>query len=136
MSRIEWLAHGPLPLFVSAAAILFAGGELLRRRSRSRGMPEDRGDASMVELLVAASSACEAAKREGMPISAIAERAAAGATAWFAQSIANIVPVFRRNGTGAFEPIEANAEIGNEMQSLYIRGRHLAAYLRWARTVQ
>ena len=87
------------------------------------------------------------AKDEALPIAVVAEREAApdSLTTWFANSILQLVPVYRivdgsyvRADTG--NPREtiigliSRLDLG--VDDLYVRRRDVRAYLRWARTLQ
>jgi len=92
----------------------------------------------MMPVMEAAMAAYEAAKRERMVITSVAEGAQAGSNpvAWFAQSIARVVPVYRKLDSGAFEKVEGTASVGTELQSLYIRKLSYQTYVGWARSMQ
>jgi hypothetical protein len=114
---------------VSLAALLLGTARQVVRAFR-RGA----GTSEMVPLGDAAAAAYESAKQKRMVIVSVAERAGAvkDAIAWFARSIAGVIPVYRRNGNGRFE----KAGGSSEPTALHIRKRDLKAYLRWARSVQ
>src|SRR5215469_12020226 len=86
------------------------------------------------------------AKDEALPIAIVAEREAApdSLTTWFANSILQLVPVYRQ-----VEGSYVRADTGNPRETiigllsrldlgvddLYVRRRDVRAYLRWARTL-
>jgi len=90
----------------------------------------------MLPLMEAAASVCAAAKRERMVIMTVAEKAGAGPVAWFAQSIASIIPVYRMGNANAFEKLQGGTSVGTESQSLYIQKRDYKTYASWARSMQ
>ncbi len=71
-----------------------------------------------------------------MTIADVAERGEGGSLAWFARSIAGVVPVYRVNAQNAFEKIVDSAEIVSNPQALYIQKRDYQTYVRWARSMQ
>lgn len=91
----------------------------------------------MMTLMEAATAAYEAARREGMVILTVAERAPGnnGAVAWLAESIAGVIPVYRMSAANAFEKL-GRPGAAQELQSLYIRKQDLQTYVRWARSMQ
>ncbi len=121
---------------VSAMVLLGAGGMMARRRPSAPAVIPAEGHAKMLPLMDAATMMQSAAQRERMVIATVAEKDAAGAAQWFAGSIASVVPVYRRDGAGAYRKLEAGQEIGSGTADLYIRKRDYPAYLRWARSVQ
>jgi hypothetical protein len=128
----------PYLLFAVAALSLFAIGEALARRRRPA--PEliaADGKTKMMSLLEAAEAIYETARRERMVIATVAERAGgeAGALAWFAQSIAGVIPIYRARDAQAFEKLPGQ-NVGTELQSLYIQKRDYQTYVRWARSMQ
>jgi uncharacterized protein YaiE (UPF0345 family) len=132
-----WVQAGPYILFGAAALSLFAIGSL--RTNSRRPAPAriaDDGKTAMMPLMEAAEAVYETARRERMVIVTVAERAR-GQTAveWFAQSIAGVVPVYRVRDSNTFEKLDA-ANVGAELQSLYIRKRDYQTYVRWARPMQ
>lgn len=88
---------------------------------------------AMLPLADAAAMVWAAARKERMVIAIVAE--ADGAEAWFAASIASVVPVYRKEQDGGFAKLDG-VEIGSGAAGLYIRKRDYPAYLRWARSVQ
>lgn len=90
----------------------------------------------MMSVMEAAAAAYEAAKRERMVITTVAEGAGTDPVAWFARSIARVVPVYRKLETGAFEKVDDVASVGMEPQSLYIRKHNYQTYIGWARSMQ
>jgi hypothetical protein len=115
-------------LGVSFVALLATARQLVRSfRSSAK-------ESEMVSLGDAAAAAYESAQQKRMVIASVADRAGAikDAIAWFARSIAGVVPVYRRSGNGRFE----KAGGSSEPTALHIRKRDLKAYLRWARSVQ
>jgi hypothetical protein len=130
MNSPSWL---PYLLFVIAAVSLFAIG-----RARGRAAPPlliaGGEKTAMMSLMDAAQAAYEIARRERLVIAIVAERAPEnGAIAWFARSIAGVIPIYRNGNAGNFEKI---ADAGAELQSLYIRKQDYQTYVRWARTMQ
>jgi hypothetical protein len=126
----------PYLLFAVAALSLFAIGEILARRRRPA--PQlIAGKTKLMSLLEAAEAIYETARRERMVIATVAERAggAAGALAWFANSIAGVIPVYRARDAQAFEKLPGQ-NVGTELQSLYIQKRDYQTYVRWARSMQ
>jgi hypothetical protein len=117
----------PIILFGFAALLLFGFGHLLARRNRA----DTSGDDGMQKLDEAAAAAYETARRERMPLAAIAEMAS-DPVRWFARNLANIVGAWKNNKAGGYEAAKGDGDT----QSLYIRRRDLANYLRWARTVK
>ncbi len=70
----------------------------------------------MMSLMDAAKAAYEIARREEMVIVTVAERAPEdGAVAWFAQSIAGVIPIYRGSNAG-FEKL-AGASVGAELRN-------------------
>lgn len=133
------LAHtAPYLLFAVAALALFAVGDVLARRRRlAPGRIVDDGKTKMMSLMDAARSIYEAARRERMVIVTVAERmdGAPGATAWFAQSIASVIPVYRARDAQEFEKLSGQS-VGTDWHSLYIRKQDYQTYIRWARSMQ
>ena len=124
----------PYLLFVIVAVSLAAIG-----RSRGRAAPPlliaSDGKTPMMSLMDAAKAAYEIAQREEMVIVTVAERAPEnGAIAWFARSIAGVLPIYRGSNAG-FEKL-ADASAAAELQSLYIRKQDYQTYVRWARSMQ
>jgi hypothetical protein len=126
----------PYLLFAIAALSLSAIGIVRRRRGAPLSIPSD-GKTKMMTLMEAAAAAYEAARREGMVIVTVAERAPGrdGAVTWLAQSIAGVIPVYRMSAANAFEKL-ARPGGASELQSLYIRKQDLQTYVRWARSMQ
>ena len=89
----------------------------------------------MLQVREAAAAAFEAAKRERLAVAFLAE-SVEDPVAWFAQSIASVVPVYSRSQDGAFEKVDNAKSVGTPSQSLYIRKRNYQTYLGWARSVQ
>ena len=87
------------------------------------------------------------AKNEALPIAIVAEREAAhdSPTRWIADSMLQIVPVYRKVD-GRFEHLDSLnrretlegllGRVGAALDELHVRRRDCRAYLRWARTVQ
>ena len=129
--------YAPLFLLVAIAVVLFVAGHMMGRSRRVAPALIGRDKArSMLPLIEAAAAACEAARRERMVIMTVAENAGgmAGPAAWFASSIASVVPVYRKGASDAFEKLERAA--GVESQSLYIQKHAYKTYIRWARSMQ
>lgn len=124
---------GPI-LAVLAAILLLAVGRLLGRKTVPQTIPGNKRG-RMQPLLAAAEAAHQAARRERMVIATVAERADGDPTAWFAQSIAGVVAVYRMEGSDAFEKVQG-ANIGTAPEALYIRRRDFDTYICWARSVQ
>lgn len=130
-------AQAPYLLFGAVALSLFAIGAL---RARKRRPAPERiahdGKTAMMSLMEAAEAVYETARRERMVIVTVAEKAR-GQTAvdWFAQSIAGVVPVYRLKDSNTYEKLDG-ANVGAELQSLYIRKRDYQTYVRWARPMQ
>jgi hypothetical protein len=128
----------PYVLFAVAALALFGLGDVLARRRRiAPDRIGDDGKTEMMSLMDAAQSVYETARRERMVIVTVAERAegSTGALAWFAHSIAGVIPVYRARATYEFEKLSAQS-VGTDWQSLYIRKRDYQTYVRWARSMQ
>jgi LPXTG-motif cell wall-anchored protein len=125
------------PLILLAAALLLALGVFLARKRRS-APPRIAHDAAkkMLALTEAATSVYDAAKHERMVVVTVAEKADDGPLSWFARSIASVVPVYRIGLRDAFEKLQGGANIGTDLQSLYIQKRDYLTYVRWARSMQ
>jgi hypothetical protein len=124
----------PYLLFVFAAVSLFAMGWARTRRAPPLRIAGN-GRTPMMSLLEAAEAAYAIARRERMVIVTVAERAKDdGAVAWFAKSIAGVIPIYT-SSAGGFEKL-ATASVGSELQSLYIRRQDYQTYVRWARSMQ
>jgi hypothetical protein len=129
--------HAPLLLIAAVAALLFALGYLLvRKRRAAPALIARDGSKKMLALTEAATSVYDAAKHERMVIVTVAEKANGGPLPWFAQSIANVIPVYRIGISDAFEKLQGGASIGTELQSLYIQKQDYQTYVRWARSMQ
>jgi hypothetical protein len=135
------VAHGApyaVVLFAVAAVALFATGHVLARRKQaapSRIGSQRKG--TMLSLMEAAKAVHEAATREGMVIATVADKSgSADPIAWFAQSIAGVVPVYRMNEAKTFEKLEGTTDVGGQSQSLYIRKSDYKTYVAWARSMQ
>lgn len=87
------------------------------------------------------------AKDEALPIVTIAEREGApdSLTTWFANSILQLVPVYRRVDNSFVRADSGNpretiigllSRLDVGVDDLYVRRRDVRAYLRWARTLQ
>jgi hypothetical protein len=132
---INTLLQSPDAMLVAAAAgmgVLLA--ILLVVYSWRRGS----NGARTVSLQDAAAKAYQSAKRNRMAIVSVAERAgpAQNAVAWFVQSIAAMIPVYRRRArSGRLEKM-GKVDPLKEPAALRIRKRDLATYLRWARSMQ
>ena len=139
MNALLSTSYAPWALFAALAALLFTIGHLRARRRQAvpARIPANE-EREMMSVMEAAAAAYEAAKRERMVITTVAEgaRAGAGPVAWFMQSIASVVPVYRKLVSGAFEKIDGPAGVGTEPQSLYIRKRNYQTYIGWARSMQ
>jgi hypothetical protein len=109
---------------LAAVALLLAFGYW---RSRAGGV---RGP--KVPLLQAAAEICKTARREKLALIKGLENSGEDPAEWFVSSIADVVPVCRRNAAG----FEACCWGDCDAQSLYIRKRDINTYLRWARSVQ
>jgi hypothetical protein len=131
------MAHLPLQALLTPTAMIFAAATaailalvlILFVRTRVR-------NGRMLSLQDAAASAYESAKRKRMVIATVADRAGAtqDAIAWFVQSIASVIPIYRRRN-GSFKKVDpSSAHVASG--PLHIFKRDLAAYLRWARSVQ
>jgi hypothetical protein len=132
MSGQAWL---PYLLFGIAAVSLFAIGRAKARRAPPQLIADD-GKTPMMSLLEAAEAAYEIARRERMVIVTVAERATEeGAVAWFAKSIAGVIPVYASRDAKAYEML-CHVSVGTELQSLYIRKQDYQTYVRWARSMQ
>jgi hypothetical protein len=125
-------------LALLAVSLLAAGWLRARRRSAAPARISAEESKKMMSVMEAAAAAYEAAKRERMVITTVAEGARAGAdpVAWFVQSIARVVPVYRKLETGAFDKVDDAASVGTEPQSLYIRKHNYQTYIGWARSMQ
>jgi hypothetical protein len=135
MSNRPWLDRAPYLLFAITAVSLFAIGQARRHRVPPLRIAGN-GKTPMMSLIEAAEAAYEVARRERMVIVTVAERAPDGsAVAWFAKSIAGVLPIYRSARAGNFEKL-ADTNIGSELQSLYIRKQDYQTYVRWARSMQ
>jgi hypothetical protein len=116
-------------IFAAATAAILALAFLLYAWTRCR-----RG--RMLSLQDAAAEAYEATKRTRMVISTVADRAGAtqDAIAWLAQSMAGAIPIYRKRH-GKFKKVDSSGTYPDP-RVLHILKRDLAAYLRWARSVQ
>ena len=133
-----WAQPAPYLFFGTAALALLAVGGVIARRRRSAPQfiaPNEKAT-TMMDLTEAARTAYDIAKREQMPIAFVAEQKQRGgnAVAWFAQSIAGVVHVYRSKESG-FEKIGAGS-LGEDVQGLYIQKRDFQTYIRWARSMQ
>jgi hypothetical protein len=130
-------SHVLWALLALLAALLFAAGYVqARRRSAAPARMSAEESKQMMSVIEAAAAAYEASKRERMVITTVAEATGAGPIAWFVQSIARVVPVYRKLESDAFEKIDGAASVGTEPQSLYIRKRNYQTYIGWARSMQ
>ena len=125
-------------LALLAVSLLAAGRMRARRQSAAPARLSAEESKKMMSVMEAAAAAYEAAKRERMVITTVAEGARAGVdpVAWFVQSIARVVPIYRKLETGSFEKIDDVASVGTEPQSLYIRKHNYQTYIGWARSMQ
>jgi len=116
-------------IFVIAIGFVVALALFLSARVRRRS-------GRILSLQDAAVEAYESAKRKGLVIATVADRAGAkqNAIAWFMQSIAGVVPTYRKRN-GRFDKVNPSGTL-SESGTLHILKRDLAAYLRWARSVQ
>ncbi len=101
----------------------------------------------MVALGDASRDSYAKAKSEAMPIAIAAERESRSANVahWFANSMLQVVPVFRKTG-GSYERVltarpsesleNSLARLGVSLDELYVKRRDVRAYQRWARTLQ
>src|SRR5271155_632273 len=96
----------PYLLFAIAALSLSAVGIVRRQRAAPASIPGE-GKTKMMTLMEAAAAAYETARREGMVIVTVAERAPGrdGAITWLATSIAGVIPVYRMSAANAFEKL-------------------------------
>ena len=137
MDRQQLMHYGPTVLIAVIAVSLFALGYVLAHRRRAApALIERKWIGKMLPLMEAAASVCAAAKRERMVVMTVAEKAGAGPVAWFAQSIASIIPVYRMGNANAFEKLPGATSVGTESQSLYIQKRDYKTYASWARSMQ
>jgi hypothetical protein len=99
----------------------------------------------MVALRDAASDSYAKAKSEALPIAVAAERESVSAASWFANSMLQVVPVYRRTGASCERVLTARpsqslenslSRLGVALDELYVRRRDVRAYLHWARTLQ
>ena len=128
----------PVPMMI-ALIVLFAAivlsattGRLWPAREKSAQQKIHAREArKMLPVFDAAQSALRIAQGEKLPLGAVAQNQG-DAVAWFARSICGVIPAYARGEAGDFEKRAAG---DGDPQSLYIRKRDLAKYLRWARTV-
>ncbi len=133
------MEYGPSAfIFGLAMLLLVLGYAFTRGRRMAPARIERKWIGKMLPLMEAAASVHAAAKREHMVIATVAEKAGgdADALAWFAQSIARVVPVYRMGSANAFEKLQRTAAIGPDPQSLYIQKRDYKTYASWARSMQ
>jgi hypothetical protein len=137
MSTHALVSYTPYLLFAVAALSLFALGTVL---ARGRAAAPERiganGTTKMMSLMDAANAVYDIARREQMVIVTVAEKPnSGGAVAWFAQSIAGVLPIYCKGSSQAFERLDRTS-VGSEWQSLYIQKRDFQTYVRWARSMQ
>ncbi len=137
MDNQQLVHYGPSILIVIIAVSLFALGHILARGRRAApAFIERKWIRKMLPLMEAAASVCAAAKRERMVIMTVAEKADGGPVAWFAQSIASVIPVYRMGKANAFQKLQGGTSVGAESRSLYIQKRDYRTYASWARAMQ
>ena len=100
----------------------------------------------MVALGDASRDSYAKAKSEAMPIAIVAEQSrSTNVTHWFANSMLQVVPVFRKTGASYERVLTARpseslenslARLGVTLDELYVKRRDVRAYQRWARTLQ
>ena len=117
----------PLAVLIAAAVLALCIAYWVARRNNANGL---RGP--KLPLLSAAATVYRTASRERLPLLHAAKSSGEDPEAWFAASIAGVVPVCKRNGLG----FEVCGWGDCEPQSLYIRQKDVRTYLRWARSVQ
>jgi hypothetical protein len=134
----QLLPYGAIALFAVALIGLFAWGWRARGRRAAPQRVAGKDAATMLSIQDAADAAYETAKKERMAIVWAAENAKdhESPIAWFAQSIASVVPVYCKSERDGFEKVGAVANVVAEMQSLYIRKQSYRTYLDWARSLQ
>lgn len=96
----------------------------------------------MVSLPDAVAGVCKTVQAEALPVAVVAERTG-DVTEWFAASMFEVVPVYRKTDTG-FERVDSPREtldraltrLGIGPDALFVRRRDCKTYLRWARTLQ
>lgn len=136
MDHQQLTAFGPSALIVGVAVLLIALGYIFARRRRpAPARIERKRSGTMLPLMTAAASVCAAAKREHMVIMTVAEKAA-DPLAWFAQSMAGVIPVYRMGNANGFEKLQRATSVGTDSQSLYIQKRDYKTYASWARSMQ
>jgi hypothetical protein len=121
---------------VVAVSLLLAGYRRVRARRVAPARIAGKEAKKMLSLRDAAAAAYQAAKKEGMIIGRVAERADGDAAWWFALSIAGVVPVYQKSAADDFEKLAPGTSVGLQAQSLYIRKQDYQTYLRWARSMQ
>ena len=137
MDNQQLVHYGPSVLIVVIAVSLFALGHLLARGRRAApAFIETKWIGKMLPLMDASASVYAAAKRERMVITTVAEKSGRGPVAWFAQSIASVIPVYRMSNANAFEKLPGGASVDTESRSLYIQKRDYRTYASWARAMQ
>jgi hypothetical protein len=127
-----------LPALLAVLAVLVVVWAWRWSGSRRRGFVPAKGADRMMTLEAAASSAFETGTRERLALLSMAEQrnALTDPAAWFAASIAGVVPVYRRQDDGSFAVVDKAEIAALGASSLYILKRDLQTYMRWARTVQ